>query len=156
MSGGPIIIGYDGSPAAEHAMRRAAALLAPRSALVVVVWEAGAAYESIERPSTIPAAPLDLRSALVADQAMYEGARSLAERGAALATELGFDAQTLVVADEVTVAETLVRLAGEQRADAIVVGAHGHKRLQDLFVGSTSRRVIEHAHCPVIVVGPVR
>lgn len=155
MSGGPVIIGYDGSPAAEHAMRRAAALLAPRSALVVVVWEAGAAYETMESP-TIPAAPLDLRAALEADQAMYDGARGLAERGAALATELGFDAQTLVVADEVTVAETLVRLASEQQAEAIVVGAHGHKRLQDLFVGSTSRRVIEHAHCPVIVVGPVR
>ena len=156
MSDAPVIIGYDGSPAAEHAMRRAAALVAPRRALVVVVWEAGAAYETLERPATIPAAPLDLRTALEADQAMYDGARALAERGAALATELGLDAESLVVADEVTVAQTLVRLADEQRAGAIVVGAHGHRRLQDLFVGSTSRQVLEHADCPVIVVGPHR
>lgn len=155
MSTGLIIFGYDGSPAAEHAMRKAAHLLGPRKALVVVVWEAGAAYETLEGP-TIPAAPLDTRSALLADQAMYEGAQHLADRGAALATELGLDAESLVVADEVTVAQTLVRLADEQDAAAVVVGAHGHRRLQDLFVGSTSRRVLEHAPCPVIVVGPVR
>ena len=155
MSTGPIILGYDGSPAAEHAMRRAARLLGPRKVLVVVVWEAGAAYETLEGP-TIPAAPLDTRSAVLADQAMYEGAQALAARGAALAGELGFDAESLVVADEVTVAETLVRLAEEEDAAAVVVGAHGHRRLQDLFIGSTSRRVLEHATCPVIVVGPIR
>ena len=151
----PIILGYDGSPAAEHAIRRAAPLLAPRTALVVVVWEAGAAYETMEGPA-IPAAPLDTRAALLTDQAMYDGARRLAERGAALATELGLDAEALVVADEVSVAQTLVRLADEREAGAIVVGAHGHRRLQDLFVGSTSRQVLEHASCPVIVVGPHR
>ena len=153
MPSGPIIIGYDGSPAAEHAMRKAAGLLGGRAALVVVVWEAGAAYEMLESP-TIPASPIDTRSAQLADQAMYEGARALAARGAALATELGFAAESLVVADDVTVAQTLVRLADEQDAAAVVVGAHGHRRLQDLFVGSTSRRVLEHATCPVIVVGP--
>jgi nucleotide-binding universal stress UspA family protein len=155
VSDAPIIIGYDGSPAAEHAIRRAAPLLAPRRALVVVVWEAGSAYETLEGPS-YPAAPLDTRTAMATDQAMYDGARALAQRGAALATELGLDAESLVVADEVSVAQTLVRLADEQRAGAIVVGAHGHRRLQDLFVGSTSRQVLEHAGCPVIVVGPHR
>ena len=154
MSSGPIILGYDGSPAAEYAIFRAAALLAPRRALLVVVWESGAAYETTERPSSILAAPIDLRGALLADQAMYDGARRLAERGAALANAHGFDAESLVVADDVTVAQTLVRLADELEADAVVVGAHGHRRLQDLFVGSTSRRVLEHAPCPVIVVGP--
>lgn len=155
MPSAPIIIGYDGSPAAEHALRRAAALLGARMALVVVVWEAGTAYETLEGPA-IPPAPLDTRAALLTDQAMYDGARRLAERGAALANELGFDAEALVVADEVTVAEALVRLAEEHRAGAIVVGAHGHRRLQDLFIGSTSRQVLEHASCPVIVVGPRR
>ena len=150
-----VIIGYDGSPTADHALRSVAPLLAPRPALVVVVWEAGAAYETLEGPS-YPAAPLDTRTAMATDQAMYDGARALAERGATLAAELGFAAETLVVADDVSVAQTLVRLAKEREAGAIVVGAHGHRRLQDLFVGSTSRQVLEHAACPVIVVGPHR
>jgi nucleotide-binding universal stress UspA family protein len=150
---GPILIGYDGSPAADHALREAAALLGPRQALVVVVWEAGAAYETLEVPA-IPAAPIDLRTAALTDQAMYEGARGMAHRGARLAAELGFEAASLTVADDVTVAKTLVRLARERDARAMVVGAHGHSRLERLFLGSTSRHVLEHAPCPVLVVRP--
>jgi nucleotide-binding universal stress UspA family protein len=150
---GPILIGYDGSPAADHALREAAALLGPRSALVVVVWEAGASYATLEGPE-IPAAPIDLRTAALADQALYEGARQMANSGARLAAEVGFEAESLTVADEVTVGKTLVQLAHERDAQAIVVGAHGHSRLEKLFIGSTSRHVVEHAPCPVLVVRP--
>jgi nucleotide-binding universal stress UspA family protein len=150
---GPILIGYDGSPAADHALHEAAALFGRRRALVAVVWEAGAAYETLEVP-TIPAAAIDLRTAALTDQALYEGARQLADRGAGLAAELGFEADSLTVADDVTVAKTLVRLASERDAQAIVLGAHGHSRLEKLFLGSTSRQVLEHAHCPVLVVPP--
>jgi hypothetical protein len=38
---GPILIGYDGSPASEEALRRAPAVLSGSRALVVVVWKAG-------------------------------------------------------------------------------------------------------------------
>ena len=150
---GPILIGYDGSPSADHALREAAALFGARQALVVVVWEAGAAYETLEVP-TIPAAPIDLRTAALADQALYEGARQLAQRGARLAAELGFEAESLTVADEMSVAKTLDRLARERDVQTIVVGAHGHSRLEKLFLGSTSRQVLEHAPCPVLVVPP--
>jgi nucleotide-binding universal stress UspA family protein len=150
---GPILIGYDGSPAADHALREAAALLGPRPALVVVVWEAGSAYATLEGPE-IPAAPIDLRTAALADEAMYEGARLMADRGARLAAELGFEAESLTVADDVTVGKTLVRLARERDAQAMVVGAHAHSRLEKLFIGSTSRHVVEHAPCPVLVVRP--
>ena len=153
MPSGPILIGYDGSPSADHALREAAALLGPRHALVVVVWEAGAAYETLE-VATIPAAAIDLRTAALTDEALYEGARRTADRGARLATELGFEAEGLSVADEATVAKTLVRLAHERDAQAIVVGAHDHSRLEKLFLGSTSRQVLEHAPCPVLVVPP--
>ena len=100
----------------------------------------------------IPAAAIDLGTAALADQAMYEGARLMADRGAGLAAEVGFEAEGLTVADDVTVGKTLVRLAHERDAQAIVVGAHGHSRLENLFVGSTSRHVVEHAPCPVLVV----
>jgi nucleotide-binding universal stress UspA family protein len=153
MASGPVLVGYDGSPAADHALREAAALLGPRPALVAVVWEAGAAYETLEGPA-IPPAPIDLRTAALTDQAMQEGARQLAQRGARLAAELGFEAEGIAVADDVTVAETLVRLARERDAQAVVVGAHGHSRLEKLFLGSTSRHVVEHAPCPVLVVRP--
>ncbi len=153
MSSGPIIIGYDGSPVADHAIREAAALLGPRPALVVVVWESGAAYETLGAGEML-AVPVDLGTAALTDQAMYAGAQQLASRGAALAAEVGFEAEGYVAADDPSVAKTLVRLAGERGASAVVVGARGHSRLEKLLLGSTSRQVLEHAPCPVVVVGP--
>lgn len=151
---GPIIVGYDGSPAAENALREAAALLAPREALVVVVWEAGAAYEMMESPAAampIPPAPIDVRTAAEIDQQMYERAQRLAEQGTTLARDVGFEAEPLVVADDTTIADTLVRLTRERDAQAVVVGAHGHRRLSEALLGSTSQSVIDQAPCPVIV-----
>jgi nucleotide-binding universal stress UspA family protein len=155
---GPIVIGYDGSPASEHALREAGALLSPRPALVVVVWEAGAAFEMMELPGSgvgMPPAPIDIRTATEVDRALYERAQRLAQQGTGLARDCGFEAEGLAVADEVTVADTLVRLAQERDAQAVVVGAHGHGRLSEVLLGSTSQSVVRHAQCPVLLVrGP--
>lgn len=149
----PVLIGYDGSPSATHAVHEAAALLTVRRAVIVTVWEAGAAYASIEGPA-IPAAPIDIGAAAEADRMMLDSVRHTAERGARLATMAGFEAEALTVADEDTVGETLCRLGREHDARVIVVGAHGHNRLEALFLGSTSRRVLEGADRPVLVVRP--
>jgi manganese transport protein len=52
----------------------------------------------------------------------------------------------------VTVAETIVRVAEEREAQAIVVGAHGHKGITDRILGSTSQSVVRRAGRPVVVV----
>ena len=148
-----ILIGYDGTLASEHALREAAGLLAGRPALVVVVWKAGLAFELIELPASsigLPPAPLDIRAALETDRALYEGAQNGAQRAAALARSLGLEAEALVVAEDrdVTVAETLLRLARERDAHVIAVGAHPHGDL----LGSTTRAVVRHAERPVLVV----
>lgn len=155
MESARIVIGFDGTSASERAIREAARLLGPRRALVVVVWEAGRAFELATLQGAgmqIPPAALDVRVASEVDNAMYEQAQQTAQKGAALARESGFDAEGLAVADEITVAETLVRVAQEHHAPAIVVGAHGQGRLSELFLGSTARAVVKHAHCPVVVV----
>jgi nucleotide-binding universal stress UspA family protein len=151
---GPVVIGYDGSPIADRALAEAAALLAPRPALVVVVWEAGLAFEAALSPMALdyPVPTIDLRSAFELDQAAYESAERTAQQGAARARSMGLAAEALVVADEVTVADTLVRVAGEQDAPALVVGAHNHGALSEVLLGSTTRDVVRHAPCPVVVV----
>jgi len=106
---GPIVFGDDGSPASERALRSTAPLLAPKRALVVTVWEPSVGFEVLQ--PAIPPAVIDIRAALEVDEALYEGARRMAERGAMTARELGLDAEGLAVADVLTVAETLVRLA---------------------------------------------
>jgi nucleotide-binding universal stress UspA family protein len=155
MGSGPVVIGFDGTSVSERAVVEAAGLLAPRRALVVVVWEAGRAFDLAEVPSRVldaPAASFDLRSAAEMDQAMYADAQRTAQWGAMLANESGLQAQGLAVADEVSVADTLVRLAVERDCEAVVVGAHRHGRLTQLLLGSTSQEVLRRAPCPVVVV----
>ena len=150
MTLGPVVIGYDGSPAADRALREVADLLPGRSALVVTVWEPGAAF-TLAEPMFVPA-PIDIRVAQEVDEALYDQARHLAEQGAARLRELGLDADGLAVADTLTIPETLVRLARERDAAAIAVGAHGHSRVRELVLGSTIQAVVRKAECPVLVV----
>jgi nucleotide-binding universal stress UspA family protein len=146
------VIAYDGSPGVEHALHAAAGVLAPTRAVVVVVWKQGIGVETVVVPEftgDLPPAQLDVRTGAEVDQAMQERARQLAERGAALAREAGFDARGLAVADvvDVTVAETLLDVARSQDAAAIVLGSHGHGPV----LGATTRDVIRRAGCPVVV-----
>jgi len=149
----PVIIGFDGSPASERAVREVGALLAPHPAVVAVVWEAGRAYEAATTPALeAPSVAIELQSSFDADEGLYEAAQRMAERGAGLAEQAGLSATGLAVADEKAVADTLIRLADEHDAQAIVVGAHGHRGLTKRLLGSTSRDVVARASCPVIVV----
>jgi nucleotide-binding universal stress UspA family protein len=156
MRSGPVIIGFDGAPAAERAVREAAALFAARRALVVVVWEAGRAFEAATLPvkALEPAAVLDVLGGFEAEKAAYEAAQRVAEQGAALAMEAGLGAADgLAVADEVTVAETLARVAREFDAPALVIGDHRHRELRRLVLGSTLSGLLRQAPCPVLVCG---
>jgi nucleotide-binding universal stress UspA family protein len=154
---GPILIAFDGSPAAEHALDEAAALLGRRPALVVSVWKEGTGFEAVELPAAtagLTPAPIDISTAMEIDQEVKERAQRLAQHGAELAGQAGMEAEGLAVADEVevTIAETLVEVAEKNDAAAIVMGAHGHGRLSQALLGSTTSDVIRRARCPVIVV----
>ena len=156
MRDGPVVIGFDGTPPSESVVREAARLLHPRKALVVTVWNPGLGYELAALPTglEVQTAPIDYSTAHEIDKGQQRHAQQVAQRGAELAREAGCDAEGLAVAEEteITIAETLVRVATEHDAAAMVVGAHNRNRIGELFVGSTSRDVIRHAPCPVVVV----
>ena len=50
------------------------------------------------------------------------------------------------------IVDKILHEAGEQQADIIVVGSHGHGAFYDLLVGSITHGVIKGATCPVVVV----
>jgi nucleotide-binding universal stress UspA family protein len=49
-------------------------------------------------------------------------------------------------------AEAILTVAETRQADLIVMGTRGFSSLQGLLLGSVSQKVIQHAHCPVMVV----
>jgi nucleotide-binding universal stress UspA family protein len=51
-----------------------------------------------------------------------------------------------------TPAEVIVETSQELRCDLIVMGTHGQSSFADVFVGSTSKRVIKHSPIPVLVI----
>jgi nucleotide-binding universal stress UspA family protein len=151
----PIIIGYDGSPASDLAVNAAAELFKSRKALVVTVWEPQQAWAAVVPSGAITPVPVDIRLGIELEKELYEGAQRNAQRGADLAAQGGLDAAPSVVADSISVGETLARLAEKHDAAAIVVGSHGHAALTEALFGSTTRDVLKKAPCPAVVVrGP--
>jgi nucleotide-binding universal stress UspA family protein len=156
---GPVIIGFDGTPGSVRAVREAATLLAPRAALVVVVWEAGRALEVATLPEQaleLPADRADLRNAFATDKEAFDNAAQLAQHGAALAREARFQADGFAVADDVTVADTLARVAQEQDAQAVVIGKGDHHGPGRRKAGRTLASLLDKAPCPVLVCGTAR
>ena len=150
---GPTLIAFDGSAAARQAVAAAAALLKPRVTLVVTVWEAALAHAAVAPPPDIAMTPaVDPATMLTFDEALRGRAERVANDGAELARSLGLDAEPLAIADVSDVARTIAETAREHHAAAIVVGSRGLSGLRARFEGSTSKGVVKHAHCPVVVV----
>lgn len=50
--------------------------------------------------------------------------------------------------------EEILTQAASLHADYIVIGSHGHGRIYDALVGSTTNGTLKNAPCPVLVVPP--
>jgi nucleotide-binding universal stress UspA family protein len=150
---GPILIAFDGSDAAQRAIADAARLLGPRRALVVTVWESGLAYamQDVRVDGLVATPMIEPEVAMNVDREVSSQATRVAGEGAELARSLGFDAEPLAVPDERDIPETIVKLAGERHAAAIVVGSRGLSGLRARLEGSTTKGLLKHATCPVIV-----
>ena len=51
--------------------------------------------------------------------------------------------------------DVLLRAAGEVGASLVVVGRRGAGGRPELRLGSTAHQVVEHSHCPVLVIPPI-
>ena len=139
----PVLLAFDGSPAAEAAIADAGRLLGPRAATVLSVWTS--LLQAAPVAGGIPAYLADL------DPRLEEEARAAAEKGLGLARDAGFDAETLVV--RATAAwEGILEAAEAVDAEVIVVGARGLSALKSVLVGSTSSGVLHHTKRPVLVI----
>ena len=147
------MIASDESSAARQAVAAAAALLKPRTTLVLTVWEAALADAALASPPDVAMTPaVDPSALLTFDEALRGHAERVSHDGAELARSLGLDAEPLAMADVRDIARTIVEIAREHKAATIVVGSRGLSGLRARFEGSTSEGVVKHAPCPVVVV----
>jgi nucleotide-binding universal stress UspA family protein len=132
-----ILIAYDGSEAAGHALTRAGQMAQQGGGEVTVI-------------SVVPLQPSGPRSGgPVMSGDVEEHKRELADAVAKL-KEAGVEAQTIEAVGHP--AESIVDEAERGGFDLIVVGHRGLHGVQRFLLGSTSSRVVTHAHCDVLVV----
>jgi len=146
-----ILFAYDGSEGAEDAMTTAWKLLGhdETDAVVLSIWEP-LTVQVLRAERFGGPFPILPEGHQVDDESQHQAQR-LAEHGARVAGELGFDARALWVSDEREIAQTIVEGADELDVDLIVLGARGLTGIR-AFLGSVSNHVLQHAHRPVLVI----
>src|SRR4051795_4043621 len=150
----PVVLAYDGSAEAQAALREAVALFGHRPLIVASVWEPGLAMVTMMPLAGEPSMGYmpDPDEVAAIDRAQSGHAGDVAEAGARLARELGATAEALPVPDAVNIAGTLIAIAEERDARAIVVGSRGLGGIKARVLGSTSRKLLHDTHRPVLVV----
>jgi nucleotide-binding universal stress UspA family protein len=149
----PILVAYDGSPQAQSALERVAALFPGRPVVIATVWEPGLA-QVVPDPAGIgaPAAPVDLEQVAEVEALMSNRAAAIAGEGAARAREAGLQPTPVAIEDEGNVAETITAIADDHDAEVVIVGSRGHSGLKARLLGSTSESILHHCTRPVLVV----
>jgi nucleotide-binding universal stress UspA family protein len=150
----PVVVAFDGSPESQAALRAAAELFRDRLVIVVSVWEPGLAMAIMSSPDATglsypPPTPEQIEAV---DAAQHEHASSAADVGVGLVQELGGRAEALPVAEGFNIAETVLAIAQERDAGAVVVGSRGLGAVKSRLMGSTSRKLLHDSPRPVVVV----
>jgi nucleotide-binding universal stress UspA family protein len=140
-----IVVGTDGSPTAQEAVRQAAQLAKHLNSKVYIV----SAYEPVaagrlrdERQQV----PEDLQWTVNpredVEQALKAGAAALQEDGVAVET----------LARQGDPADAILDVAEEKGADLIVVGNKGMTGAKRFLLGSVPNKVSHHAPCSVLII----
>jgi len=145
-----VVVGVDGSPGADRALRWAAEEAALRGARLRIVhaWRVPL-LEAIPAPYVVglPAPPVDQEA--VGESYRVRASKVLEDAvGRVLGSDQGAEIEETLV--EGPPAAQLLRAA--QDADMLVVGSRGHGGFAGLLLGSVSQQVAHHAPCPVVIV----
>jgi nucleotide-binding universal stress UspA family protein len=145
---GPLILCYDGSSDARHAIQRAGGLFTGRRALVLTVWQPTAVSGSLGF-AWQTAGMLDL---VELDRAAAEDGGRLADEGVRIAQEANLLAEPVAIAATGPVWKTIVEIADRDDAATIVMGSRGLTGQRAMLLGSVSSAVAHHADRPTLIV----
>lgn len=123
--GAPMLVAWNGSPEAAHALRGALPLLACSRQVTLACVVEDDARMSFDLPST-------------------EGAKYLARHG--IACEI-----VEIPRGEAKIADTLFSAAQMRECALLVMGAYGHSRLAELVLGGVTRTMLSEPAMPVLL-----
>lgn len=147
-----ILLCYDGSEDAQAAVDLTAKLFAGQQVTVLSVWEPYTeiiSHEGWGFGFGYAPPPGDVEQI---DESVRKHATGAADDAVRRLGEAGLTAQARVEAAGGSVPATVLAVAHELGADAIVLGTRGRAGLKSLLLGSVSHGVVQHADRPVMVV----
>jgi nucleotide-binding universal stress UspA family protein len=149
---GPMLIGYDGSAAADQAVDTAARALAGRPAIVVHAWSSP--LERSYAGQSLAMVPLpevgELRRQV--EEMLAAQSTELAEQGAARARDAGLEARAMSVEAHAGTWRALAASARSEGAAVIVAGPRGRGAIASTILGSVSAGLAQNAELPVLIV----
>jgi nucleotide-binding universal stress UspA family protein len=147
-----ILIAYDGTPDADHAIAAAGALLHGGRARVVHVWQV---LSRVDDASAILGVAAIAGGAIDAELARQENrANHVVERGVQRARSAGFEAEGAAIRADGSPAVALEAEIDRLQPELVVIGSRGLTGLKAWLQGSVSHHVSAYAHAPVMVVPP--
>lgn len=133
-----ILVAFDGSPHAEHALNVAFSMAADAKATLHVL--------SVIRPPE-PAESAEFHAVLDDERERFERCFGpMRER----AKEKEIELETEIAVGHP--AEQIIHAAEKIQASVIVMGKRSHTILHRWMLGSNTERVLQYAHCPVMIV----
>jgi nucleotide-binding universal stress UspA family protein len=144
---GPLLLCYDGSEDAAHAIASAGALFAGRDAIVLSVWHPTALGSLAWAGATE-----SMVTFADVDRAAAEAAGRVAEEGVRLARDAGLNAEPAPVEATGPVWTTILEIADLHDAATIVMGSRGLTGIRSMLLGSVSSAVTNHADRPTLVI----
>jgi nucleotide-binding universal stress UspA family protein/MFS family permease len=151
--GQPILLTYDGTTQAAHALAEAGTQLTNGThgtqphhinALVLCVWQPNDL-------GFIPTNPRHIDAGSAAE--VKRAAEETATYGATLAQQAGFHAESLTI-EATPTWQGIITAAETHHASLIVLGSHHHNALNRHLLGSIAASVTEHAQTPVMIIPP--
>ena len=127
-----LLVGYDGSAAAEKALELAMEKAKIKNARLYVVTSMSKGTES------------QLHDIQEKEKKLEDIKQRVQARG--------IDGDTILLIRGVDAGEDLVQFANENNIDEIFVGVKKRSRVEKMILGSTAQHVILHANCPVTTV----
>jgi nucleotide-binding universal stress UspA family protein len=144
-----ILLCYDGSRSANHAISIAHATLGHKPVILLHVWnppldvlaDAFGTRSAPSRPTTVEL-----------EQLSVERAQAIAEGGHEFARQLGLAVEVRVERNKTSVWRTILDVAAETDAELIIIGTRGATAVQSALLGSVSNEIVHNSDLPVLVV----